>query len=136
MRETYWWEKLGASLVNILIVGIFTFLLTKLNFEISWKIMAVLIFFFYSLAFLATPLKRDIGMIVIGSYWKKDYPSRSHLIFIILYTLSFTTIFIRVFFPFDLLFLNLAFQLLVIKLTGTTLHGYLAGNLVTIRNIK
>ncbi len=61
-------------------------------------------------------------------YWRKHYTFRQHIKFNIFYTLSFSTIMLYVWFPLDLLILNLLLiQLPMSLITGTTLHGYLSG---------
>jgi hypothetical protein len=69
-------------------------------------------------------------MIILGIYWKEDYPKKNQIIYAFLYTLSFSTIVIWVFFPFDLLLVNLFLvQLPFVLITGTTAHGYLSGKM-------
>lgn len=52
------------------------------------------------------------------------------ILYTFLYSLSFSTIVIWIFYPFDLLLFNLLFiQLPTVLLTGTTLHGYLSGRM-------
>lgn len=74
-------------------------------------------------------------MILLNIHWKKDYSIKQQLLYVFLYTLSFSTIVIWVFFPFDLLIFNLLFiQLPTVLITGTTLHGFLSGKMSGYKN--
>ncbi len=74
-------------------------------------------------------------MTIVGTYWAKDYPLKNQLIWLSLYTLSFSTLLFWVFFPFDLFLINmLCLQLPMILIKKTTLHGFLSGQMVTIKN--
>jgi hypothetical protein len=69
-------------------------------------------------------------MIILNISWKEEYPLKQQIIYTFLYSLSFSTIVIWIFFPFDLLLFNLlCIQLPTVLLTGTTLHGYLSGKM-------
>jgi hypothetical protein len=69
-------------------------------------------------------------MILFGVYWKEEYPIKQQIIYAFLYSLSFSTIVIWIFFPFDLLLFNLLLiQLPCVLKTGTTLHGHLSGRM-------
>lgn len=136
MRDTNWLEKLSASIVNILFVGLVALAMKQILPNVDWRVLFVTLFFIFSLVSLAFPKKRDLGMAMVGSFWKQDYPLQNLLLYTILYTISFTTIFIWIFFPFDLLLLNLTVQVVLIRFTGTTLHGFIAGNMTTVKNNK
>lgn len=61
---------------------------------------------------------------------KYTYAQKS--IYSILYTASFATLFFYIFFPLDIFLVNmLCVQLPLIRMTGTTLHGFLSGNMRT-----
>lgn len=67
--------------------------------------------------------------------WAKDYPLKERLIFAILYTASFATVVVWLFFPFDLLVFNLLFiQLPMVLATGYTLHGFLSGRMYGVKS--
>jgi hypothetical protein len=73
-------------------------------------------------------------MIILGSKWKKKYPFLNQFIYIILYTLSFSTLLFYVFFPFDLFLANMfLFQLPMVLIKKTTLHGFLSGNMAGVK---
>ena len=77
---------------------------------------------------------RLLGMLALNSHWKTDYPIPSQLIHALLYSASFSTLLFWVWFPGDLLLLNLlCLQLPSVLATGTTLHGLLAGNMVDVK---
>jgi len=72
-------------------------------------------------------------MMIVKTYWKEDYPKINQIIYAVLYTASFATLFIWIWFPFDLFLFNMIFlQLPCVLLTGTTLHGYLSGGMTTV----
>jgi len=90
-------------------------------------------FFLYNLFFMAFFKNRDLGMMIAKTYWEKDYPIVNQIIYAFLYTGSFATLFIWIWFPFDLFLFNMLFiQLPCILITGTTLHGLLSGRMITV----
>ena len=69
-------------------------------------------------------------MRIAGTVWEKPYTRFQRNIYSILYTLSFSTLFFHILFPFDLFIVNMmALQLPTIIISGTTLHGLLSGNM-------
>jgi hypothetical protein len=124
-------QKLSVSILNTLFVAILSIPFYFLyGFSTTYRILLVLIFFLYNLSFVFLTKNRCLGMILLGIKWKEEYTLKQQLIYIFLYSLSFSTIVIWVFFPFDLLLSNLLFiQLPTVLLTGTTLHGYLSGKM-------
>jgi len=75
-------------------------------------------------------------MRIVDTYWDKEYPVSNQIIYSLLYSLSFATLFIWVKYPYDLLLLNILVQLIFIWSTKTTLHGYLSGNMKTVKHIN
>ena len=71
------------------------------------KIFMIILFVVYNLGCLLLNKNRDLGMAMVGAYWKENYNRAQQLFYIILYTLSFTSIFFHLFFPFDLLLFNI-----------------------------
>jgi hypothetical protein len=132
-RITYWHEKLLASIINVsFVLAIFIPLLFLINME--WRLLLVLIFFIYNLLFLLFNNNRCLGMIILKTYWKKDYSFFNYFVFIILYTLSFSTLLFYAYFPFDLFLVNmLLLQLPTIIIKNTTFHGWLSGNIVGVK---
>ncbi|OIP24267.1 hypothetical protein AUK11_03685 [bacterium CG2_30_37_16] len=124
-------EKLSVSIVNtffVLLISIPFYL--HYGFSIRYKITLVVIFFVYNLMFIFITENRCLGMIILNIYWKEKYPRKNQVIYTFLYTLSFSTIIIWIFFPFDLLLFNLLLiQLPFVLKTGTTLHGFLSGKM-------
>ena len=135
MRKTNLLEKALPSLVNVLIIATLSSPLIWIPWDIATKkIITIGLFFFYNLFFLVFNNNRCLGMIIIDTHWEKDYPLKNKLVFILLYSLSFSTLFFWFFFPFDLLLFNmLVLQLPLILIKGTTLHGFLSGDMVTIK---
>ncbi len=133
MRKTNIFEKLSASIINISVVSIASLPFYGMyGYGLIYKLIVLIIFFVYSLLFMFIKKGRDVGMIAVGSYWQERYSVSQRIIYIILYTLSFSTILFWLLFPLDLLIVNLCFlQLPVVLLKGTTLHGYLSGNMTT-----
>lgn len=77
------------------------------------------------------------GMWLLGSFMAEPYPLRSRLRHALFYTASFATLPFWVWFPLDLFLVNmLCLQLPAIWLTGTTLHGWLAGGMVDLRRVE
>lgn len=133
MRETKYYEKLSMSAINVLI-ALIAYIPFHFIYEdwTSRKICLVLLFFLYNLVVLIFNKNRCVGMIVFSSYYSTKVVFWKHLVYVILYSLSFATLLIWVFFPFDIFLFNLFFiQLPVVRLTGTTLHGYLSGKIKT-----
>ena len=73
------------------------------------------------------------SMLLVGEKWeRKHYTLPSYIVYSTLYTASFSTLLFFIWFPFDLLCINLlCVQLPFVLLTGTTLHGYLSGNIAS-----
>ncbi len=134
MRDTSIWEKLIPSIINTVITLVlsspFYFLF---GLDIKWKISAILIF--YMLQVLDTHENvhfRCFGMRILGTVWGKKYSQSQRNMYSILYTVSFSTVFFHMYFPFDLLLVNIfLLQLPTILVSRTTLHGLLAGGLRT-----
>lgn len=139
-RKTSMIEKLMPSVVNAIIaLAVSLPFLYCFGFTLRYKLILILIFWLYNLAFIIFNKNRDLGMMVVGTYWEENYPLKNQLIYSVLYTLSFATIVIWIWFPFDLLLINLIFfQLPTVLTKKTTLHGYLSGNMATLKktNIK
>jgi hypothetical protein len=137
MRETNFIEKLLASIVNVIISGIVFFPFLFIN--TSWfakKIIFIVIFLIYNTIILLFNKNRCVGMICLRMRWKESYPFVSQIIYIILYTFSFSTLLFWIYFPFDLFILNMALlQVPAVILKKTTLHGYLSGNMITMKSI-
>lgn len=134
MRPTIIFQKILPSVINVAIVLLLsTPFLLLFNKSIIIKLVIIAIFFLYNLIFLIFHHNRDLGMIIVGTDWKENYPVINQLIYIILYTLSFSTLLFWLYFPFDLFLANMILlQLPTIILTGTTFHGYLSGRMVTV----
>jgi len=135
-RRTTWLEKFGASVINVLTVLIiivpFYLILEMTLFQV--KFLFAYLFLVQEVGTLFSPGKRCFGMILMKTYWEKNYLLKNHIIFGVFYFISFLTLIFWVFFPFDLLLFNLLiFQLPTILITGKTLHGLLAGNMCTIK---
>jgi hypothetical protein len=128
MRRTTAFEKLAASGINAALALSLASLIPA-NFALS----AVFVFFVYSLVCIAAKDSRDLGMVAVGSQWEHRYPIWQHLVYDCLYALSFSTLFVHLRFPLDLFLANmLILQLPCVLLTGTTLHGFLSGDMATI----
>ncbi len=99
----------------------------------------ILIFFFFTLKLILIFWfnNRSPGMVITKTFWKKSYPWYNQLLHAALYTLSFSTMLFWIYFPFDIVLGNiLLIQLPTVLKTGTTLHGYLAGKMVTVKHVK
>jgi len=124
-------QKLSVSVINTFFVVLLSVPFYLLwGFTLYYKISLVAIFLIYNLVFIFTTKNRCLGMIILGIYWKEEYPLKNQIIYAFLYTLSFSTAVIWIFFPFDLLLLNLLLiQLPFVLKTGTTAHGYFSGKM-------
>ena len=134
-RKTTAFWKLVKSIINtcyalLLSLPFFLFF----GFDWRYKIAVISIFFVNQLIAALSPNHRDLGDLVTKTYWAKSYPTKYHIVFALLYTASFSTAFIWLYFPFDILLINLLFiQLPFVLKTGYTLHGYLSGKIVGTR---
>lgn len=124
-------QKLSISIINTFFVALLSLPFYLIfAFNTTYKIILVLLFLLYNLSFIFLTKNRCLGMILLGVYWKKEYPVKQQIIYAFLYSLSFSTIIIWIFFPFDLLLFNLLLiQLPCVLKTGTTLHGHLSGRM-------
>jgi len=124
-------QKLSVSTINVIFVLILSIPFYVLfGFSVPYKLALVIIFFLYNLLFIFTTKNRCLGMIILNIHWKEDYPLINQIVYVLLYTLSFSTAVIWIFFPFDLLLVNLLFvQLPFVLKTGTTAHGYFSGKM-------
>ena len=137
-------EKLFLSSIKLIISLIIStpfFLLWGLSVE--WKISVIVISFLYSVFFLIFNKNRGMAMIITRTYWEKHYSWLNHVIFIILYTLSFSTLFFWIVFPFDLFIANM-----LVSAVGSTDSQYIAitpsnisftekeVNIITVQNIE
>jgi hypothetical protein len=135
VRKTTAFLKLAKSIINacfVLLVSL-PFLL-YFRFDWRYKITVIAIFFVYQLIAALSPRHHDLGDLITKTHWIKSYPTKNHVAFAFLYTASFSTVFIWLYFPFDVLLINLLFiQLPFVLKTGYTLHGYLSGKMVGTR---
>jgi len=138
MRSTNLWEKVIPSVINVAIVVLLAlpFLIFWGN-GMGWKLATVTICLVYNLIVLTFNQNRCIGMMVMKTHWAARYSVASQLAYAVLYTASFATLFFSVYFPFDLFLFNiLLLQLPTYLIKGTTFHGYLSGNMETVRKLK
>ncbi len=137
MKPTNIVYKLFPSIVNVF----FTFLLSLPFLLIygnttKWKIIWIGIFFLYNCTF-EFAYKRCLGMMLFNTHYEIEKTSLQKILYILLYTVSFSTLLFYIWFPFDLLMVNVIFiQLPCILITGNTLHGLLSGGIETIRKDK
>ncbi len=124
-------QKLSVSIINVFFVLLLSIPFYLIyGFGNEYKIALVVIFLVYNLVFIFTTKNRCLGMIFLNIYWKEEYPFKNQVIYVFLYTLSFSTAVIWIFFPFDLLLINLLFiQFPFVLKTGTTAHGYFSGKM-------
>lgn len=137
MRRAKIIEKVLPSLINTAVVFIICLPFLKFLPITQWKISVVIVFFVYNFFFLIFNKNRCLGMIICRTYWDKKVNFLKELIYIFLYSLSFSTLFIWLWFPFDIFLLNIFFiQLPMVLLTGTTFHGYMSGNKQSVISFK
>lgn len=120
-------EKLLASAVNAVFVILISLPIgVWSDFSVVWSITAVLMFFVMQIADTHRRIGfRCLGMRVTGSRWERTYRRGQKVLYSFLYTLSFATLFVHVYAPFDVFLANmLLLQLPTVLLTGTTFHGW------------
>jgi len=129
-------QKLSVSIINVFFVLLLSVpFYIHYGFNVQYKVILVVIFLFYNLVFILTTRNRCLGMIILNIHWKENYPLKNQIIYAFLYTLSFSTAVIWIFFPFDLLLVNLLLiQLPFVLKTGTTAHGYFSGKMSGYKN--
>lgn len=127
--------KLLPSVLNVILTFILSspFLLL-FGPSLTWRTAWITVFFLYNLIFEFLYQRRDPGMIIFSTYYERQRTPKEELLYVLLYTISFSTLLFHLWFPFDLLLINLiAFQLPFVLRTGNTFHGYIAGNIRTVR---
>lgn len=136
MRPSYIWEKIGASLINMGIVGIFFIPFHLLIADLLVKkVIFVLLFFIYITIFLCFNHNRCVGMMIMQMYYGGEFRFCAHLLYNVFYTMSFATCIFWVWIPGDLFMINMIFlQIPFIMFTGTTFHGYISGNIITMKD--
>lgn len=132
MKTTSAITKLLISAVNVLTTFVLSLpFLMYYGFGTEWKLIWVAIFFIYNLI-VELVWGRCVGMMFFKAQYESQKPMWQKIIYIFLYTASFSTLFFHIWFLFDILLINLLLvQLPCILLTGTTLHGLLSGNIRT-----
>ncbi len=137
MRPTTIFEKLLTSVINSLVAILLVAPFLKLaENSISEKLMIISSFFILKLAAMIFNQNRNLGMVIIGSYWNKPTTIFNQIKYNLLYTISFASLFFWIVFPFDLALLNLLFiQAITVKITRTTMHAYLSDYLITCKKM-
>lgn len=130
-------QKLFSSTINVGVVLILWLPFYIIIEDYVWqKIIFVGLFFWYNLFFFLFYKNRSLWMMLIWTYYKGKYQKKNHLLYDIFYTASFSTVLFSIKFPFDILLYNILFiQLPMVFFTKTTLHGYLAGKVTTVKII-
>ncbi len=134
-RRTNIFEKIAASAINVIfisIVAIPTYF--YLGWTLKFKIAVGLIFFIGSLFFHLQGNGQCPGMKILKTHWEKKYNKKQKVIYSVLYTLSFSTMLIWLYFPLDVFIINMLSQMITILFTGTTLHGYITGKMHTVKH--
>lgn len=134
MKQTNIFQKILPSVINAIAVFMISLpFLAQTENALAKKAIVTGIFFIYCLYFQIFNKNEDLGMLIFRTKWKEKYPAKNQLIYNVLYTLSFATLFFHVFFVFDLFLVNMILlQLPFVIKTGTTLHGFLAGKMMTV----
>lgn len=130
-------EKLLNSVINTIVALIVS--APVLLFDLSvlqLKLILIIVFFLENLEAILFHKYRLPGMWAMGTYWKEPYSISQKLIHAVLYSASFSTLVFWVWVPGDLLLFNLlCVQLPCVLITGTTLHGLLAGNMIDVKPV-
>jgi hypothetical protein len=134
MRNTTILEKLLPSILNaFLAISLSLPIFYYFGPGLTWKFSAILIFYLIQVFDTNEHSHfRCFGMTVFGTHWEHWHTRLQRNSYTLLYTLSFSSLFFHVFFPFDLFLFNvLVLQLPSVLLTGTTFHGFVSGNMRT-----
>ncbi len=136
-RETTALEKLITSLINASVAFLFLMPFMWVDFStLELKLLFIALFFAENLLAIFFLDYRLPGMQFQDTRWKKSYSKSLQFVHAILYTASFASMLFWIWIPGDLLVLNiLLLQLPCILLTKTTLHGFLAGNMVDVKRL-
>jgi len=133
-RKTNIFEKSLASFIDVTIIFLLSAPIVLILSINKWQLLTIGIFFLYNVLFLLFNRNRSLGMIIVGVEWAKAYSMQQKVIWLILYTASFSTLLIWIWFPFDLFLINmLLLQLPSILVTGTTFHGLISGRMETVK---
>jgi hypothetical protein len=136
-RRTNAAEKLLTSLINALVAVLASlpFLLLDLSLR-EYQCLLLALFLIENLVAALWGDHRLPGMRLQGTVWQRPYPLPQRLLHALLYSASFATAVFWIWFPGDLLVVNLLLiQLPCVRLTGTTLHGWLAGDMVDLKRL-
>jgi hypothetical protein len=139
VRDTTILEKLLPSVLNSLLALLLSLpIFYFLGPSLEWKLSTILIFYLIQIVDTDGHSHfRCFGMTVFGTHWERGYTGLQRNIYTFLYTLSFSSLFLYVFFPFDLFLFNMfILQLPSVLLTGTTFHGFVSGNMRTQKPIS
>ncbi len=136
MRNTGPIYKLLISVVNVALTFIIALpFLIHYGFSIQWRFAWIGAFFIYNIV-CEMLFGKCVGMMLFKAHYEIQVPVWRKILYVILYTVSFSTLLLHIWFPFDILLINiLAIQLPCVLLTGTTLHGFLSGNVRTVFDI-
>lgn len=135
MKETSPADIILASVINVGIVFLFYLLVIYFipNFQYKRSLFIVL-FFLYNILTVFINKGRCIGMMLTRLHWEREYPLKNHCTYITLYTVSFASLLFSVYFILDLLLINIfLIQLPFVLIKKTTFHGYLSGNMITVK---
>lgn len=133
MKNTNAIYKLFTSVINVALTFILALpFLFHYEIGLEWKLVWIAIFFVYNL-FCEVVFGKCVGMMILKTSYEIQKSFLEKVLYVFLYTISFSTLLFYIWFPFDILLINLlAIQLPCILLTGTTLHGFLSGGIKTV----
>lgn len=127
-------QKAFASLANVGLAFVVSLPVGyAFGFGFEWKIAMISMFFIYNVVTVFTPGFRGLGMRGVGTQWERNYPWWQRILYSIFYTASLATLLFWMFFPLDIFILNMIAQLVAVRLTGTTVHGLLAGGMRSVQ---
>lgn len=112
-------QKIIASMVNCTIILVLSLPFYVLLPSVYWKLTTIGLCLIFHMIFRRTCL----GMSLAGT----KYNVRPTLLYVVLYSLSFSVLLFWVWVPFDLLACYVVAQVLCIRKTGNTIPGWLTG---------
>jgi hypothetical protein len=116
-------RKAGASFVN---VGLILPAAYPLGTIMDSRAAALILCFSYCIT-CELVCGRCLGMRVAGTVYEHRPGMMQSVLYSVLYTMAFSVVVIHIYFPLDLGVAYLLLDVITVRLTGTTPHGYLAG---------
>jgi hypothetical protein len=116
-------RKAGASFVNVAIILPAAY---PLGTMMDRRAAALVLCFSYCMT-CELVYGRCLGMRIAGTVYEHRPSVMQSVLYCVLYTMAFSVVVLHCYFPLDLGLAYLMLDVITVRLTGTTPHGYLAG---------